>query len=94
MEKKPCKNPLINHSAKKKQHETGKKAHAGHIYVFKMYPGKIGIQKKYGYKRVIFFFRARPNLLNGQDIWMYCRLDQSYECCCSGDMGLLGFLVL
>lgn len=43
--KKPCKNPLINHSAKKKPDETGKKAHAGHINDFKMYPGKIGIQK-------------------------------------------------
>lgn len=60
-----------------------------------MYPGKIGIQKSMGIKDGFFFtFRARPNLLNCQDIWMYCRLDQSYDCCCSGDMGLLGFLVL
>lgn len=41
-----------------------------------------------------FIFRARANLLNCQDIWMYCRLDQSYDCCCSCDMGLLGFLVV
>lgn len=54
--KKPCKNPLINHFAKKKNHETGKKAHAGHINVFKMYPGKIGIQKSMGIKDGFFFY--------------------------------------
>lgn len=52
--KKPCKNPLINHSAKI-NHETGKKAHAGHINVFKMYPGKKGIQKSMGIKDGFFF---------------------------------------
>lgn len=58
--KKPCKNTLINHSAKK-NHETGKKAHAGHINDFKMYPGKIGIQKSMGIKDGFFFLHSEQD---------------------------------
>lgn len=57
--KKPFKNPLINNSAKKKNHETGKKAHAVHINIFKMYPGKKGIQKSMCIKDGFFYISSK-----------------------------------